>query len=506
MPLTNLAPPHILLKDEQVRRFVTDGYLSLDCGLPAELHATIYERLQWILHEEGNPGNNILPAVPEMQQVLDSPVIRGALTSVLGPNYVLHPHRFVHNMEPAERAEGEAHIGKGSGSFVGWHQDSHSPLSRPRHHLARYAMILYYPQDTPVEMGPTQVIPATHLHADFTDADRARGFQAAGPAGTCILVHFDIVHGGSLNLADKTRHMAKFVFARVDEPTEPSWDCATDTWQTPEGHQAPCELPVVWAKHWNWMIGQPERPVSPSEIPLPGSAAIPNLLAELNAEPFTRLKAIYTLAALGEPAIEPLCMELKHHDQSRWNEGATVMEHAAYALAALGRPAVPALTSLLDHSSDWVRINALFALGEIGPRAATALPGLITQLRHPAHPVARTALDAIGQMQAGEEALPELRHLLTERNPDWQTPLYRGWTGENQVRMNAMMALLRTPQPSEELLATVAAALDDPCGYVGGFGVEILLRHPTQDGLHDALAYLQRHRWDSSLNRGIRTY
>jgi hypothetical protein len=127
-------------------------------------------------------------------------------------------------------------------------------------------------------------------------------------------------------------------------------------------------------------------------------------------------------------------------------------------------------------------------------------------LRHPSHAVVRTALDALGQMQAGQDALPEIARLLTESNSDWQEPLYRKWTGENQVRVNAMMALLRTPSPSTALLNLAAQSLNDPCGYVGGFGIEILLRNPSSDGLRAALKYLQTHRWDNTLNRGIRTY
>jgi hypothetical protein len=109
-------------------------------------------------------------------------------------------------------------------------------------------------------------------------------------------------------------------------------------------------------------------------------------------------------------------------------------------------------------------------------------------------------------MRAGHEALLEIERLLTESNPSWQEPLYRKWTGENQVRVNAMMALLRMPAPSAALLNLAARCLNDPCGYVGGFGVEILLRNPTPTGLSAALKYLQAHRWDNTLNRGIRTY
>jgi HEAT repeat protein len=250
------------------------------------------------------------------------------------------------------------------------------------------------------------------------------------------------------------------------------------------------------------MTGQPGPRAGVDEIGL----SILELVSALESDPFTRLNAIYTLASLGDPAIGPLRARLEKSQECGWSESAVVMESAAYALAALGEPAVPALIEMLEHSVDWVQINALFALGEIGPAARAALPAILNKLRHPAHQVARTALDSLGHMQAGNEALPEIRRLLTETNPDWQEPLYRKWTGENQVRINAIMALLRTPDPSRGLLDTVANSLNDPCGYVGGFGTEILLRHPTPDGMRAAIAHLQTHRWDNSLNRGIRTY
>jgi HEAT repeat protein len=501
MAYTSAPTERVLLSDEQMRRFVVDGYLRLDCGLPPELHEAIYNRLQYVLHQEGNPGNNILPAVPEMQQVLDSPVISGAIASILGPEYVLHPHRFVHNIEPAERDAEGVHIGKGSASFVGWHQDSHSPLARPRHHFPRYLMLLYFPQDTPAEMGPTQVIPATQYHANFNDADRERGFQAPGPAGTCTLVHFDIVHGGSMNMADRTRHMAKFVFVRTCEPTQPAWECGSDLWETPADHHAPADLPVLWERQWNWLCGKPERAVDTRS-----QQSVEALIAGWDADPFTRLTNIYTLAAMGASAVQPLYEELKSHTESPWTESAIVMENAAYALAAAGACAVRGLAELLTHESDWVRINALFALGEIGTRAVAAMPAIIQCLSHGSHPVVRTALDALGHMHAAEQALPQIRRLLTESNPDWQAPLYRKWTGENQVRLNAIMALLQIRQPSDEVLQTIAASLNDPCGYVGGFGIEALLRNPTPEGLSAALDYLKSHRWDNTLNRGIRTY
>ena len=73
-------------------------------------------------------------------------------------------------------------------------------------------------------------------------------------------------------------------------------------------------------------------------------------------------------------------------------------------------------------------------------------------------------------------------------------------------RVNAVTALLRIGDRSNEAEAVVIEALNDSCGYVGGFGVEYLLRLGTPNALKAAIAYLQAHRWDDSLMRGVRTF
>jgi HEAT repeat protein len=493
-----------------MRQFIVDGYLILDSGLPPEFHARVYNRIDTVLKNSGNPGNNILPAVPEMHQVLDSPRIRGALTAVLGHNYVLHPHRYVHNNEPAEKTDEGLRIGRGSHSFVGWHQDDHSPLSRARHHFCRFAMILYYPQDTPIEMGPTQIIPGTHRSRTISDRDRERGFQAAGPAGTCVLVHFDLAHGGSLNVSNRTRFMAKFVFARTEEPTEPTWDCHHPVWQCPPAGHVADDLEIVWRAQWDWHCGRtngtahrPAHPAGMSQDEVAEAAAL--LIRTMGEAEPARQNAIYMLAQLGAPAIPLLVDELLCGPTSGWSESATVMENATYALAAMGEPAVGSLTRLLSHEDEWVRINAIFALGEIGKAARPAIEMLCAALQDPSYAVVRTALDAIGHI-GGDPAqiVPAIEAVLTRSDPEWQTPIERNWSAQDQVRINAVMALVRLGYP--EAIPLVAGILDDPCGYVGGFGIEYLLRQGTPESLEAASEYLYRHRWDNTLQSGIRTY
>ena len=470
----------ILLNDEQMRRFIVDGYLVLKPNLPAELHKRVYDRLDRVIRKEGNPGNNILPAVPELQALLDSPEVCGAMQSVLGRGYILHPHRFTHNNEPRAMTDSEGQAGAGSALFVGWHQDSHSPLGRPRHHRCRYAMLLYYPQDTPPEMGPTQLIPGSQYSDSLSAEAKETGHIVPGEAGTCVLVHFDIGHGGSLNVSDKTRYMVKWVFTRIEEPAEPTWnfndgapfwpeDISDLVWRKPEIYEASEEHALIWDSHWNWLTGGPS---SNSEL----GAADKKILYD-------------------------------SHPRSQWNEDAIVMETSAFDAIEQGENAINDLLEELASEDEWRRINAIFALGEMGREALPTIPILRKILNENSHPIVRTALDAIGQICCGSnESFSEIYELLKKSDPEWEKPLRRGWCGRDQVRVNAVTALLRIGDRSNEAEAVVIEALNDSCGYVGGFGVEYLLRLGTPNALKASIAYLQAHRWDDSLMRGVRTF
>ena len=85
-----------LLSDDQMCRFIAHGYLILKTDFPAEFHDHLNARLDEVMTKEGNWGNNILPRLSEVNDVFQSPVIQGALTSVVGPGYGMHPHRHCH--------------------------------------------------------------------------------------------------------------------------------------------------------------------------------------------------------------------------------------------------------------------------------------------------------------------------------------------------------------------------------------------------------------------------
>ncbi len=237
--------------------------------------------------------------------------------------------------------------------------------------------------------------------------------------------------------------------------------------------------------------------------------AIPDLISMLdNDHQAARAAAIYTLGAIGEPAVAPLMERLKaagrredaHPIPEPWNEGAISMEDAAHALTAIGQPAVPALTEALESSSEWVRINASFALGELDSHAASAVSRLMERLGDDSHRVVRTATDALGSIHQGAPTfIPHISRLLTEDRLDWNEGERRGWTIQDQVRTNAAMAFTRLGKEAAGAEEVLFHALDDPCGHVGAFAMDALRRIDSPAARQTVMAYLEAQRWDESI-------
>ena len=75
-----------LFNDEDMQRFIVEGFVTLRSELPIQFHTRMFNALETL--DEGGPHghNNLLPCVPELRVMLDEPVIVGALTSILGPD------------------------------------------------------------------------------------------------------------------------------------------------------------------------------------------------------------------------------------------------------------------------------------------------------------------------------------------------------------------------------------------------------------------------------------
>ncbi len=532
----------ILLTDEQMQQFIVDGYLVFRPSVPDDLHGVIYEKLNRIIDNEINPGNNVLPRVPEMRHILNCPEVRGALISVLGPDYLEHPHRFCHPLKPAEEIPSEQE--REQKLQKNCHQDGYTPLGHPRYHYLRYARIMYYPQDSPVEIGPTHVIPGTQYHKGLTDEDRSRAMPVAGEAGTVSLTHFDVGHAAGVSILKRHRHMIKFIYMRASEPTRPTWRCSNTTWKKPSTFESAHDLDLVWGHCWDWVCGKRDRYETVKSGAPSVSASVETLIEGLqpDADLGTRLSSVqelarsgpkaadavrrltgflgdgpkalriastYALGAIGEPAIDALVDNLRQAGQREadndppepWSEGAISMEDAAHALAAVGPPGIPALISLLDrHEHEWTRINAAFALGEMDSHAAGAVPALLDCLNDASHRVVRTVVDALGNIRSDVPIEPIAEFLSTTR-PGWDTEeLHRWWRPVDQVRTNAATVFAKWGPDASSAEPDLTTALDDPCGHVSSFALNALQRLGTPTADRAAIDFLMSQRWDASID------
>ena len=74
----------VRLTDDQMRTFIRDGYVIVRPNLPRDYHDEMFAKVDHLFEAEGNPGNNLLPRIPELQLLYDDPVTRGALASIMG--------------------------------------------------------------------------------------------------------------------------------------------------------------------------------------------------------------------------------------------------------------------------------------------------------------------------------------------------------------------------------------------------------------------------------------
>ncbi len=494
----------IRLSDDAVRDFIMKGYLTVQTGLPRSFHETVYRKTQELTAREGNLGNNVLPRVPELQAVFEDPCVRGALTSILGEDYVMHSHRHPHQNRP--HSEGQ-----------GFHKDSYWGYQKVRHHCPRWAMAFYYPQDSPLEMGPSAVLPGTQYYEGRVSEGGAGELALSGEAGTVTIIHFDLWHRAMANMTDKTRYMMKFQFIRMDAPSSDrgtlgSESSDTASWPGSDADGVGTVHSGTWRHVWSWLSGDTagadaasagsgDVGASVSALGAAESAvrargadalgrfgdsagdAVPALIAALEdpSEP-VRLNAAYALGAIGAAAVSGLIGALG-------SESGSVRRMAAYGLAAVGADAVPALGEALGHSESQVRVEAAYSLAQVGASAEAVLPALLAAAGDPCVEVRRYVAEAFGGLGIlGAPAVPVLGDMLAGDSDD-------------QVRFESALALAQVGPPAADVVDVLGAVLDDGNRYVRDNSIQALKRIGTAEAEAVLFDYLLMARWCPITNR-----
>ncbi|RKU07172.1 phytanoyl-CoA dioxygenase [Candidatus Poribacteria bacterium] len=454
-----------LLTDDQMRHFIVNGYVIVNTDLPASFHDFIYEQTEIVFEKEGNPGNNLLPRIPEIQGVFDDKRIIGGLTSVLGEDYYMQPHRHAHFNQP--KSEGQQ-----------MHQDSGKEWS----HHTRRLLVFYYPQDTPLELGPTAILPGSHYYNTPDGAAVSNEFPICGKAGTVAIVNYDLWHRAMPNRTDKNRYMMKFLSARMSEPRSPSWNNEQTQWNQsePTGNHTHQKM---FQHIWDWHYGRTN-----GNTPTNGKSmeSVPELIEELGNDSESRgLSAAYALSEFGESAV-PALMEAFE------DESEAIRRNAYYALSAMGAPTVKPLISSLRHLYPQIREVAAEALGDIGSPAQAAVPALVAALEDESERVRFHAAEALGTVsQEDSTAIPALSAALRDEN--------------ERVRQDAALALARIGPYAADAVGALGAVFSDGNMYVRGDAVHALYRIGTPEAREILLRFLMRTRWCSVTDRASRS-
>ena len=471
--------PALQLTDKEMRDFIINGYVKVQPDFPPSFHANICQQLDTMFEETGNLGNNLLPAIPEIQEVFNHPVVHGAMQGVLGSDYVMHPHRYCHFNQ--QGSEGQ-----------NFHKDSYAGDEQIRRHRCRWTMAFYYPQDVTEDMGATAVLPGSQYYETGESAHEQPETVLCGEAGTVTIVHYDLWHRATPNRSDKKRYMLKFLFLRLDEPQTALWQSDTDDWHA-LGNGEEHNHPELWESVWDWYYGKqngsglqtPPTGGSGLQTPPTVDTLVETLESENEKE---RLNAAYRLGRVGADAV-PALKQMLH------SESNAIREYAGYALSLTGTPAVPTLIDALQATDDAVRASAAFALADMGKAAQEALPALISATRDPSESVRRHAtegLGLIGQLVSEDTDVSETVQVLATGLSDDYFP----------VRDNAARALAKLGALAEPAMPALVAQLEDEDRYVRFHAALALKQIQTPEAQDVLFNHLFTSRWCALTTRG----
>jgi HEAT repeat protein len=130
-------------------------------------------------------------------------------------------------------------------------------------------------------------------------------------------------------------------------------------------------------------VGPPARAAIPGLVAILKKARLPSIFAD---EGDPRWSATSALVAIGKDAVPCLVEALPHERAGYW---------AGFALARIGPPAIPAMTATLKGRDAGLRRKVVEVLGQMGRRAAPAVPALKGALNDPSPDVCQAAAEAL---------------------------------------------------------------------------------------------------------------
>ena len=214
----------IKLTTNQMAQFTARGFLRFDAVVPEDINRQFLDDIGKVSPQADsvvghygrimsssvvplvNPGSPLSTAYPEssaLHKLIRLPEVAGAIDSLVGLDSVVD-HHFLHitfppsywPAEPAQRSQAT-------------HQDS---TIDPRQ--AFDVQLFYFPHEVTLDMGGTRFVPSSQFRivseAALGRYQNIRGQQhTVCPAGTVMIFHMGLWHGGGLNRSNALRYMFK---------------------------------------------------------------------------------------------------------------------------------------------------------------------------------------------------------------------------------------------------------------------------------------------------------
>lgn len=237
------------------RQFLDDiGAASPKPDTPQGHYANIMDASLIPLVAPGTPLRSAYPANSALQRLLQVPAVAGAIDSLVGPHSLLD-HHFLHIAFPPHMYPQEAPALTSQPT----HQDS---TIDPR--KAFDVQLFYFPHAVSANMGGTRFIPGSQFRI-VSEAAVARYQNVLGqqhvvcPAGTVLMFHMGLWHGGGLNLSDEMRYMFKLRLCPTARQCRLWLDPADQPLEKPSAR------PIFWTdghpdqKHLHQVLTTPEK-------------------------------------------------------------------------------------------------------------------------------------------------------------------------------------------------------------------------------------------------------
>lgn len=210
------------LTDSQVLSFCQDGYMMLDGVVPDEIN----QRTMDMAEENAKIEPVEFLKLPWFfDNVICNPAAMGAIRSLLGQDFHLPIQLTNHRINNTSDIPGK------------WHVDGNYRFN----HELQYLQVFYYPQDTPPELGPTEIVPGSHFWRNQTRAmwhlNHILGAKkTTAPAGSIFLTIHHIWHRAGMVRVNRPRNLFKYFYWRTTPPQrdwaiDPDFDFATADYQ-----------------------------------------------------------------------------------------------------------------------------------------------------------------------------------------------------------------------------------------------------------------------------------